>query len=83
MKWVSLHLCLLALNISMIACGSSAIEKWAGKIYVFVPKDLAFERKQDGEIIYAASPDAKPMFCMTESDFNSFLQTYVVNPKTP
>lgn len=81
MKTLTLNVLILTLNVFLISCGSQAIEKWAGKIYIFVPKDLAFERKQDGEIIYAASPDAKPMFCMTESDFNSFLQTYVVEPK--
>ncbi len=79
------HILLFAANIlvslSIVSCGTKAIEKWAGKIYSYQVNDLAFERKQDNDIIPHDSFRANGMFCMTKEDFLSFLDTYVVNPK--
>lgn len=66
-----------------IGCGYSAIQKWQGKIYTYIGNDLAFERKQDKEIIKYDADElktTKKMVCMVESDYLSFIDTYVVTP---
>lgn len=61
-----------------LGCGPLAIEKWAGKIYSYQVNALAFERKQDNEVIPYNDARAQGMFCMTNADFLSFLKVYVV-----
>lgn len=73
----------LAISLNFIACGNKEIQQWQGKIYSYQANDLAFERKQENEIISYNAPElktTKQMLCMTVEDLNSFLQTYVVNP---
>lgn len=70
----------ILISVSIVACGSLAIQKWTGKIYSYQVNDLAFERKQDGEIIPHNDPKANGMFCMTEKDFLDFINVYVVTP---
>lgn len=72
--------CNILLSVAIVSCGPRAIDIWQGKLYSYIGNDVSFERKQDNEIIPYDSEllkTTKKMVCMTETDFLSFLNTYV------
>lgn len=75
----------LSLNICLVAgaCGHKpVIPTWSGKIYTGDSESQALVRKQDpNDVIKAASPEFNQVKCMTDSDFESFIQTYVFGCK--
>lgn len=64
--------------LNLVGCGNQIIQKWSGKIYSYQVNDLAFERKQDNEVIHYNDPKSQGFFCMNPTDFMDFLNTYVI-----
>jgi hypothetical protein len=84
-SWKIFSILSLSTNLFLLlpSCGSTpSIPEWHGKIYTGDPASASLVRKQDPNDIIPANSDAFARIkAFTDSDFESFVRTYVYGCK--